>query len=241
TDTTVDFADSNGSYEFSRSVTAGSVAAQKGFTAGSASHFVDANGIDTWSYNNGSGNSGTITIDLATENQDIAIANEIYQTLLARPMDDAETQYLAQYITDGVLNREALALSIVNGTEYNKGSSDVGGFNILAAIENALGRLPTAEELATFDQTIISAENNTSSGSSFTNTAVADAFVTAAVAIAQYAMDQGEQDKFSVLDTQAHLAASPIPTFLSPSKTAEIDTSGTSSYSNYLLRSEERR
>jgi YD repeat-containing protein len=236
TDTTVDFANSNGSYEFSRSVTAGSVAAQKGYTAGSASHFVDANGIDTWSYNNGSGNSGMIAIDLATENQDIAIANEIYQTLLGRPIDDAETQYLAKYMTDGVLNREQLAFDIVNSSQFNKGSSDVGGFNILAALENALGRLPTAEELATFDQSIISAEFNTYSGTSFTNTATTDAFVTAAVAIAQYAMDEGAQDRFSVLDPQGHLAAGPIPTtFVNPSKTAAIQDSGTYSFANYLL------
>ena len=88
---------------------------------------------------------------------------------------------------------------------------------------------------ATFDQSIVSAEFNTSSGSSFTNTAVADAFVNAAVAIAQYATDQGAQDQFTEPDPEGHLAASPIPSFLSPSKTAEINSGGTYSYANYLL------
>ena len=53
TDTTVDFANSNGSYEFSAS-SAGSVAATNGDTNGSVVAFIDANGIDTWSWNNGS-------------------------------------------------------------------------------------------------------------------------------------------------------------------------------------------
>ena len=194
TDTTATFANANGSYEFTRSVASGSKAASAGDTNGSASHFIDANGIDTWSWNNGAGSSGTIQIDVATENQDIAIGNEIYQTLFGRPMDDAETEYLAQFITNGVLDREALALSLVNTKEYFNNfvlvgfNGDFTGWNVLTALENALGRLPTAEEMTTFG-------NLTSSTEFSSNTASDQAFVQAAVAIAQYATDQGDFDQ----------------------------------------------
>ena len=59
-------------------VAAAKGAAGQGFASGSATHDVDANGIDTWSWNDTStnGSSGHITIDVATEKQDVAIANE---------------------------------------------------------------------------------------------------------------------------------------------------------------------
>src|SRR5262249_52546590 len=63
TDTKVTFADANGSYQWSRSVAAGSAAAASGYVNGSAAHDIDRNGIDTWSFSDGSGDSGTITID----------------------------------------------------------------------------------------------------------------------------------------------------------------------------------
>ena len=114
TDTTANFANSNGSYEWSRSVAPGGQAAASGYQSGSASHFIDANGIDTWSINTGNGEpTKTITIDLATEKQDIAIANEIYQTVLGHQMDDAETQFVAGFITNGILDRVGLATSLI--------------------------------------------------------------------------------------------------------------------------------
>ena len=177
TDTKVTFPDANGSYQFSWNVAAGSVAASQGFASGSASHDIDANGLDTWTWDDGeTGSSGSIVIDVATEKDDIAEANGIYMTLLGRDMDDAETEYLAQFIDNGVLNRLALAESIVNvsGGEYQTNyflyieynfNFSVGNNqfqltetqrqsapDIFASFENALGRLPTAEELGTFDQ-----------------------------------------------------------------------------------------
>ncbi len=233
TDTTATFANANGSYEFTRSVASGSKAASAGDTNGSASHFVDANGIDTWSWNNGAGSSGTIQIDLATEKQDIAIANEIYQTLFGHPMDDAETQYLAQFITNGVLDREALAASIVNTTEYKNNfvlfgfEGDFTGWNILTALENALGRLPTAEEMATFG-------NLTSSTEFSSATASAQAFVPAAVAIAQYATDHGDSANLTVIDPNQSLVAPPVQ-WENAALTAAIRNSGTYSFANFLL------
>jgi hypothetical protein len=184
TEQTVDFPNSNGSYEWSQTVAANRPASdyirtyapgappswyQNGYQGASASHFIDANGIDTWSFYDGTGDPATtITIDLATERQDIGIANQIYQTLLGHPMDDAETQSLAKYITNGVLNGYQFAWdTIAWSPEYN---ADYGmvfstqngypvyyyyGIDVLAAFENALGRLPTAEEMGTFDQYMI--------------------------------------------------------------------------------------
>src|SRR5262249_10540002 len=152
--------------------------------AGSASHFIDANGIDTWSFYDGLGDPPqTITIDLATEQQDIGIANQIYQTLLGHPMDDAETQFIAGDITSGVLNRFGLAYTLVaSSQEYNlnygilqNGSYKYFGFDVFAAFENALGRLPTAEEMGTFDAYM---DNGSPSASNLANMAVA---------VAQYA------------------------------------------------------
>ncbi len=209
-DTTVDFADSNGSYEWSRTVTSGSAAATAGYAQGSATHDVDANGIDTWSWNDGSsgGTSGTITIAVATETQDIAIANEIYETLLGQPMDDSQTQYLAQYITNGVLNRQALATAIVNSSEYtsdyalpetvnNDQYTLLGGFDVIAAFENDLGRLPTAAESAIFDPYI---SNPTPAN-----------IATMAVAVAQYATDLDAGNNRTAIDVnQGLVSTNPI-------------------------------
>src|SRR5205814_1673551 len=76
-DTTTVFADANGSYRFSQTVAASSAAATQGFASGSATHAVDANGIDSWSWQDGStgGSSGQTAIDVATEKQDVAVAN----------------------------------------------------------------------------------------------------------------------------------------------------------------------
>jgi len=256
TDTTVDFANSNGSFEFSQNVASGSTAAENGETSGSASHFIDANGIDTWSWNNGAGSSGTITIDVATENQDIAIANEIYQTILGHPMDTAERQYLAQDISNGVLNREELAYQLFSSNEYQ---DDIGvdelnshghfvlnqfgtpvneftGWNIFAALENALGRLPTAEEMGEFTQAYTSAQYDYPENDNAPEQLVpaTEALIPAFVAIAQYAMDQGATNTIGLVDPNGSLIAPQLP-WLNPDNLQNISHAGTYSYSGYLL------
>ena len=234
TDTTVNFAGADGSYEFSRSVAGGSVAASNGYVNGSASHFIDASGIDTWSWNNGAGSSGTITIDLPSEQRDIAIANSIYQTLLGHPMTDADTEYLAKYITNGVLDRESLAFDIVNSPEYAANfqlyTSDppslYTGFDVFTALENALGRVPTAEELATFD-------HNSSAIEYSSYTASVDAFVPEAVAIAQYAVDQAAKPVLGTLDANQSLVAPAAP-WTNPSNRVQL-YGGSYSYSGYFV------
>ena len=239
TDITVTFPHSNGSYEWSRTVAANSPAAYYGlgYQPGSASHFIDANGIDTWTVNSGYGNpTRTITIDLATEKRDIAIANEIYQTILGHPMDDAETQALAYDITNGILDRNGLAYSIIAGSqEYNVNygifvgqGANAGyayyGFDVMAAFENALGRLPTAEEMATFDQYM---EKNAAP--------TAQDLATMAVAVAQYAMDLGQGNNRTSVDPNQDLV-SKAPQWISPAANAlQVNSAGTYAFSGQWL------
>jgi trimeric autotransporter adhesin len=182
TDTTTSFANANGSYQWSRVVSGTAT----GVSAGWSTHDIDANGIDTWSWSDAStgGTHGTITVDVATERQDIAQANTIYTTILGHAMTDSETQYLAQYIQNGVLNRTALASALIASPEY---TSDYGGvplnasgfaFQVNEDFLNVLGRLPTAGELAQFDPSSMQTANITTQ--TLANTAVA---------IAQYATD----------------------------------------------------
>ena len=252
TDTAVDFANSNGSYEWSRVVTAGSAAASFGWATGSASHVIDANGMDTWSWNDGYGtgypNVGSITINVETEKEDIAIANEIFVTLLGHPMDDSETQYCGQYIVNGVFNREQQAYDIAavsNEYYYNytvnvneKGAADyfVQGYNIIAALENALGRLPTAEELGMFDG-YMTVKNANGLSNNY------DDLAQAAVAIAQYATDQEATNNRTTPDANANLLevnSSPLgataPEWINPAENAiQIGTAGTYSYTGNFI------
>src|SRR5437763_6678932 len=86
-------------------------------------------------------------------------------TLLGRGMRDAETQYLAHYISNGVLDRKALAEAVVTDQkgEYAADFYDVLNYTlnsttnlstipvaVIAAFENSFGRMPTADELAIF-------------------------------------------------------------------------------------------
>jgi len=223
TDTTATFANGNGSYQFSQTVAAGSAAATQGFAAGSTTHDIDANGIDTWSWQDGS--AGQITIDVATESQDVAIANQIYMTLLGRGMDGAETQYLAHYISNGVLDRQALAKAIVTDGkgEYANDFYDVLNFDlnstahpstmsvaVIAAFENSFGRLPTAQEAQMFG-----ALAHASSGTASNIAAIA-------VAVAQYAADQGSTNHRTLIDRNQGDALSG-PSWIDPASTPNRD------------------
>ncbi|QOZ33208.1 hypothetical protein XH92_17280 [Bradyrhizobium sp. CCBAU 53421] len=241
TDTKVEFANSNGSYEWSRNVTAGSAAATYGWVNGSSIHSVDANGIDTWSFLDGYGDPlTTVKIDITTEKQDIAIANELFQTILGHPMDDSETEFFGQYIKNGVFDREQQAYDIVaDSQEYSdnygvkftvNGQAGVlyQGFDISAAFENALGRLPTAEEMATFGA-YLTVPNSAGNPENF------DDLATMVVALAQYATDLGGNDNRTQSDPDAHLVST-APSWISPASSAvQIGTAGTYSYSSTFI------
>ena len=230
TDTTVILPNANGSYEWSRTVAPNSPAAA--LRNGAASHIIDANGIDTWTVNDGFSPTRTISINVATEKQDIAIANEIYRTLLGRSMDNMETEHLINFIDAGRLDRVDLAYGILLTTGYQSNYGVPGptagsfywfGFDVTAAFQNAFGRLPTALEMGTFGQ--------------FVHDAAPTALELAnmAVAVAQYASDRGAENNRTLVDGNRDLVTT-APQWISPaSKVVALTTSGTYAYSGQWL------
>lgn len=232
TDTTVILPNANGSYEWSRTVVANSPEAAAGARSGAASHIIDANGIDTWMVSDGFSQTRTITIDVATEKQDVAIANEIYRTLLGRSMDNSETQHLINFIDAGRLDRVGLAYGILLTTGYQSNYGVPGptpgtfywyGFDVTAAFQNAFGRLPTALEMGTFGQFV---HDQAPTSLELANMAVA---------VAQYAADQGAQNNRTLVDGNQDLVTT-APQWISPaSKIVSLTTSGTYAYSGQWL------
>ncbi|WP_407117521.1 hypothetical protein [Bradyrhizobium sp. LMG 9283] len=234
TDTTVILPNDNGSYEWSRTVAPNSPAATigSGLRNGAASHIIDANGIDTWTVSDGFSQAHTITIDVATEKQDIAIANEIYRTLLGRSMDDMETEHLIDFIDGGRLDRVSLASGILQTVGYQTNYGVPGptsgtfywyGFDVTAAFQNAFGRLPTALEMGTFGQFV---HDQAPTPLELANMAVA---------VAQYAADQGAQNNRTIVDGNQDLVTT-APQWISPaSKIVALTTSGTYAYSGQWL------
>jgi hypothetical protein len=91
-DATTLFANANGSYQWVQTVSGGGqVSASPSLASGSASHMIDANHIDTWSWNDGSsgGSSGSIRIDIATEEKDESLAQALTVATLNRQMTAA--------------------------------------------------------------------------------------------------------------------------------------------------------
>ena len=143
TSTTTMFANANGSYQWTE---------QEGSygTFASATHFVDANGVDTWTSTT-AGGSVTVQLGVGAEEEDIGLAAGIYYTLFGRGMEDSETQALAQYIQGGVLDQTALANSLLSSPEfldqYYK-LTDTAYVTLLC--QNAFGETPAATDLSTY-------------------------------------------------------------------------------------------
>ncbi|MDQ7251013.1 calcium-binding protein [Dongia sedimenti] len=156
-DVTTTFAGSNGSYQWVRNVAGAPIA--------TVTHLIDANGIDTWSWNISDTTawnktvstpyltaSGQITIDVETRDRYIEAANALYKTALDREMGGDEMGMLAQYIVNGQLDRTAIANSIISGGEFlslHNGSVSWTQ-NVNFAYLNVFGRLPTAAETASY-------------------------------------------------------------------------------------------
>jgi len=245
TDTTVDFANAYGSYQWSRSVTSGSVAATNGFATGWSTHGIDANGMDTWTVNDGLGDAQkTITISVGLENQYIAQANELYRSMVGHAMDDSETQYLSEYITNGVFNEEQLAYKIyLDSPEYHANYSiyqtyqGITGFmnSPISFYENALGRLPTAEEMANTGYYIAQENSQGVQG-------ISDDWAQAAVQVAQYAADYDFNTSRTATDPNVSLlfagagTSATSPNWISPgSSSVQVGTAGTYSYSHDFI------
>lgn len=244
TDTIARLPNANGSYQFSQTVTAGSVAyTTNGERAASSSHSIDANGIDTWTSTSNYGPSPlttTTVIDVATENRDIAIANELTGTMLGHAMSNEERELFNLYIYNGVYNREQHAYDMASQSlDYQKNfgvrinfngqiRTVFQGFDIYAAFENALGRLPTAEEIGTFDR-FLTVPGANGVAQNF------DDIATMAVAIAEYVTNQGGASDRTSADPNAQLLVT-APSWISPASSAvQIQTAGTYSYSGTFI------
>jgi Ca2+-binding RTX toxin-like protein len=122
-DTSTEFAGANGSYQWIRTV--GSA------TAGSSSHVIDENQVDTWSWNIASTTlwnqtttsttvvaSGSIRIDLKTQREVIELADAMYVALLDRGMGSEEREFLAQYLVSGSFDKKLLASNLIASAEF---------------------------------------------------------------------------------------------------------------------------
>jgi trimeric autotransporter adhesin len=245
TDTTVEFADAYGSYQWSRSVTAGSVAASNGSASGWSTHSIDASGMDTWTINDGLGDAQkTITISVGLENQYITQANELYRVMMGHAMDDSETQYLSEYITNGVFNEEQLAYKIyLDSPEYHANYAlwqtyqGIAGYmnSPIPFYENAFGRLPTAEEMTNTGYYIAQENSQGVQG-------ISDDWAQAAVQVAQYAADYDFNTSRTATDPNVSLlfagagTSATSPNWISPgSSSIQVGTAGTYSYSHDFI------
>jgi hypothetical protein len=160
--------------------TGGTVREMPADPSASSSDLTGASGGDSTNQNSGSGNTGSTPYvpAVAVDTQDLALANEIYQTVLGRAMSASETQNLTQYISGGALEPIQLASDLIGTTSAQYQNSFVLpptlGFNETTVLENALGRMPTPEEAGTFEQIYASTGN----------------LAAEVVAIAQYALGQ---------------------------------------------------
>src|SRR5262249_39398808 len=119
-ETTTRLADGSGSYSWVRTTTPWPLLPTNGITPAYASHTIDANGVDTWTWNEntGSGTNSTIRIDAATEKRYLEIAARLYDTAFDRDMYESERQFLAKYIVNGSLNTTQLANDLLNSVEF---------------------------------------------------------------------------------------------------------------------------
>lgn len=144
TQTTVTMPDSSGSYSWSSTDSYGN-------SLGSSSHTIDANGVDKYSYTNQYA-SGTIRVDVATEQEDLAIFGRVYDTAFDRDMTQDEKETFGRYInSNGSLNTTQLANDLIGSTEF---SSRYGGLSNLEFVEriyqNAYGRSISFNELSVY-------------------------------------------------------------------------------------------
>ncbi len=150
-DTTTIFVGNNGSNQWVRTVS--------GAQAATATHFIDANNVETWSWNIVSASlwgqtssmpilaaTGSIQIDVATKELYLDRATNLYSAALSREMSSDERQVLAQYIQGGTLNETLLATNILASTEFTtKYSTMTDAAFVIRLFTNALGHLPAAD------------------------------------------------------------------------------------------------
>ena len=147
-DTTTIFVGNNGSNQWVRTVS--------GVQAANATHFIDENGVETWSWNivnqtlwNQHSSmqvvtaSGSIQIDADLKEIYLGRAEDIYAAALSREMGSEERQLLVQYIQGGALDETLLATHILASSEFTAkyGTMSDAAF-VVRLYMNAIGHLP---------------------------------------------------------------------------------------------------
>lgn len=134
------------------------------FLKGYSSHTIDANGIDTWVWNESptkvvsstwqydSTAAKSIKIDVATEQNYVAMAQRLYDTALDRNMTTKETQFLADYITStGVFDKARLATDLVNSDYFTAKYGSLTNAQFVERVyQNAYGRYASLADLTKY-------------------------------------------------------------------------------------------
>ncbi|WP_206513403.1 beta strand repeat-containing protein [Rhizobium phaseoli] len=137
-------AEANGSYSWEAVSTTGSVTAY-------VRHGIDPDGIDTITWSNVRGLSGSAQIEMTEENLDVAEMQRIYDVVFDRDMQNSEREQLGTYLTQGALNATQLATDLIASAAFtsNYGTlSNVGFVEVL--YQNAYGRNASVSEMQTW-------------------------------------------------------------------------------------------
>ncbi|WP_425504959.1 DUF4214 domain-containing protein [Rhizobium indicum] len=137
-------AEANGSYSWEAVSTTGSVTAY-------VRHGIDPDGIDTITWSNVRGLSGSAQIEMTEENLDVAEMQRIYDVVFDRDMQNSEREQLGTYLTQGALNTTQLATDLIASAAFtsNYGTlSNVGFVEVL--YQNAYGRNASVSEMQTW-------------------------------------------------------------------------------------------
>ncbi|AGS25817.1 beta strand repeat-containing protein [Rhizobium etli] len=137
-------AEANGSYSWEAVSTTGSVTAY-------VRHGIDPDGIDTITWSNVRGLSGSAQIEMTEENLDVAEMQRIYDVVFDRDMQNSEREQLGTYLAQGAFNATQLATDLIASAAFtsNYGTlSNVGFVEVL--YQNAYGRNASVSEMQTW-------------------------------------------------------------------------------------------
>ncbi|MBB2688977.1 UNVERIFIED_ORG: Ca2+-binding RTX toxin-like protein [Rhizobium esperanzae] len=137
-------AEANGSYSWEAVSTTGSVTAY-------VRHGIDPDGIDTITWSNVRGLSGSAQIEMTEESLDVAEMQRIYDVVFDRDMQNSEREQLGTYLAQGAFNATQLATDLIGTAAFtsNYGTlSNVGFVEVL--YQNAYGRNASVSEMQTW-------------------------------------------------------------------------------------------
>ncbi|WP_155773465.1 beta strand repeat-containing protein [Rhizobium leguminosarum] len=137
-------AEANGSYSWEAVSTSGSVTAY-------VRHGIDPDSIDTITWSNVRGLSGSAQIEMTEENLDTSEMQRIYDVVFDRDMQNSEREQLGTYLTQGALNVTQLATDLIASAAFTSSYgtlSNVGFVEVL--YQNAYGRNASVSEMQTW-------------------------------------------------------------------------------------------